>query len=141
VLDRRIYDIYQGPAFPPSPDFNPKKAPLYTVLVEMDVKPEAEKDFNQWYDEEHIPLLAKVPGWVRSRRFVLQDESCVGDGELKRTSPPPKYLAIHEWATQEKLESEAYKHAVSTPWRARVQETLTRKSRREMELYRRWNRD
>ena len=31
----------------------------------MNVAPEAEEDFNAWYDEEHLPALAGVPGtWL-----------------------------------------------------------------------------
>ena len=39
----------------------------------MDIPAEHVADFDRWYDEEHIPLLARVPGWVRSRRFVLKE--------------------------------------------------------------------
>ena len=37
------------------------------------VKPELEDDLNRWYREEHIPLLAKVPGRHRLRRYVLRE--------------------------------------------------------------------
>jgi hypothetical protein len=143
VLDRRIYEVYPGPSLAPSALFNPKQTPRYTVLVELDVRPDAEEDFNRWYDDEHIPMLAKVPGWVRSRRFILKEEGVAGvdtDG-AKRTGPPPKYLAVHEWASQEKQESDAYKQAMNTPWRTKVQEAITQKARREMELWKQWTRD
>src|SRR5437870_3555475 len=35
----------------------------------MNVEPAAEAEFNKWYDEEHIPALAAVPGVLCARRF------------------------------------------------------------------------
>ncbi|RDX52181.1 hypothetical protein OH76DRAFT_1315559, partial [Lentinus brumalis] len=45
----------------------------YMTVVEVEMKKFAEAEFNRWFDEEHIPLLSRVPGWVRSRRFVLKE--------------------------------------------------------------------
>lgn len=39
------------------------------LLNAMNVVPEAEDDFNTWYDEEHIPALAAVPGTLCAWRF------------------------------------------------------------------------
>ncbi|MBP6707318.1 MAG: hypothetical protein KA134_08465, partial [Achromobacter sp.] len=39
-------------------------------IVETDVLPEAEADLNAWYDQEHLPGLAAVPGTVRALRYV-----------------------------------------------------------------------
>ena len=38
-------------------------------IVETDVLPEAEADLNAWYDQEHLPGLAAVPGTVRALRY------------------------------------------------------------------------
>ena len=35
------------------------------LLNAMNVAPEAEDDFNKWYDEEHIPALAASPNLLR----------------------------------------------------------------------------
>ncbi len=70
----------------------------YMTVVEVEMKKFAEAEFNRWFDEEHIPLLSRVPGWVRSRRFVLKevlgaygsgmgcdgDEPGAGDGASER---------------------------------------------------------
>jgi hypothetical protein len=32
-------------------------------------RPELEAEFNEWYDKEHIPALAAVPGVLCARRF------------------------------------------------------------------------
>src|SRR5215472_7684245 len=38
------------------------------LLNAMNVAPDAEHDFNAWYDEEHIPALGAVPGALAARR-------------------------------------------------------------------------
>ncbi len=35
------------------------------LIVRTDVSPEMEQEFNQRYNEEHIPLLLKVPKKIR----------------------------------------------------------------------------
>lgn len=47
-------------------------APFHYV-VETDVLPELEADFNLWYDREHLPGLAAVPGTARACRFRSVD--------------------------------------------------------------------
>jgi hypothetical protein len=56
----------------------------YVFWVMMDVEPHREALFNQLYDEEHVPLLLKLPGCVNVARF--------------RTDAPgvPRYLAAYE---------------------------------------------
>ena len=39
------------------------------LLNAMNVAPEAEDDFNAWYDEEHLVALARVPGTLAARRY------------------------------------------------------------------------
>ena len=36
----------------------------------MNVTAEGEADFNKWYDEEHLPALAAVPGVLAARRYI-----------------------------------------------------------------------
>ncbi|TFY79452.1 hypothetical protein EWM64_g4562 [Hericium alpestre] len=141
TLDRRTYEAYTGnPIYPPSALYDPSKTAPEIVIVSIDVKPEGEEDFNRWYDEEHIPLLAKAKGWIRSRRFVLKDSGSLGTEASKK--PAHKYLAVHEWVSVEGLpESEEYKAALHTPWRTKVIENwVTGYERRAFKLYKRWER-
>ncbi|MEK9683732.1 MAG: hypothetical protein VW226_04220 [Rhodospirillaceae bacterium] len=32
-----------------------------------------EQEFTQWYDEEHIPSILKIPGWQMVRRFTIEE--------------------------------------------------------------------
>ncbi|KAI0264703.1 hypothetical protein BC834DRAFT_882200 [Gloeopeniophorella convolvens] len=142
VIDRRFYEEYAGlhPGLPPSAEFDPRQPGRHLVFVSNEVAPGAEEEYNKWYDEEHIPLLAKAPGWVRSRRFVLRDAQKTGTAVKSAQEKPPKYLAIHEWASEARKGSEEYDRAMSTAWRAAVMQHVTRRERREFTLYRAWTR-
>jgi hypothetical protein len=52
------------------------------LLVAMSPALAVETAFNAWYDNEHVPALANVPGVLSARRFRN-----VGDG--------PKYIALY----------------------------------------------
>jgi len=78
------------------------------LLNAMNVAPELEAEFNDWYDKEHIPALAAVPGVLRARRF-------------RGTSGNRTYVALYHLATPEVVESEAWKHARQSDWTSRLQ--------------------
>src|SRR5260370_410280 len=59
-------------------------APRGLFLVRMDVAHDHEARFNELYDEEHVPLLLKVPGCVTVARYRTESA-----GE-------PRYLAAYE---------------------------------------------
>ena len=54
----------------------PKDAPAL-LLNAMSVAPEHEHEFNEWYNTEHIPALAAVPGG--SPGSVQQNRACDAD--------------------------------------------------------------
>src|SRR5690349_11032679 len=39
------------------------------LLIAMNVAPEVEAEFNEWYNSEHIPALGSVPGTLSARRY------------------------------------------------------------------------
>ena len=68
-------------------------------LVRMDVAHDHEATFNEVYDTEHVPNLAKVPGVQRASRF-------------KQPSPTePRYLAAYELDSPDVVASAAFKTA------------------------------
>ena len=81
------------------------------LLFAMNAAPEAEQDFNAWYDEEHIPALAAVPGCLSARRFRIV--RAVSEGNQR-------YLAVYHLEGPEVCSSKAWKEAVDTPWTARM---------------------
>jgi len=89
----------------------PKSGANGLLLNAMNAAPEGEADFNKWYDEEHIPALASVPGCLAARRFRIV--SGASDGNQR-------YLALYHLASPEVQASEAWKKAVDTPWTRKV---------------------
>ena len=54
-------------------------------IVRLNIDPAYEKEFNEWYDNKHLPEILSCPGWLSGRRFQT-----LGEG--------PKYAAIYEVA-------------------------------------------
>jgi hypothetical protein len=78
------------------------------LLNAMNIAPELEAEFNEWYDKEHIPALGAVPGVLCARRF-------------RGTSGNRKYVALHHLATPEVVESAEWKEARQSDWTSRLQ--------------------
>ena len=116
AIDRRVYA-------PISDSGGTGQAPPVLMAVSMSVPEPAEADMEAWYVEEHIPMLLAVPGWRRSRRYVLAS----GDG--------PKYLSLHEIDSQAAFDRPEYKAATSTPWRDRIVSTAIGREKRVFELH------
>jgi len=89
----------------------PKSGANAMLFFAMNPTPEAEADFNAWYDQEHVPALAAVPGCLAARRFRIV--SGASDGNHR-------YLALYHLASTEVQVSEAWKKAVDTPWTHRI---------------------
>jgi hypothetical protein len=116
TIDRRLYSLIS--------DSGPTgQAPPVLMAVSMSVPESAEADMEAWYVEEHIPMLLAVPGWRRSRRYVLTS----GDG--------PKYLSLHEIDSHASFGLPEYKAAISTPWRNRVVESAIGREKRVFDLH------
>jgi hypothetical protein len=77
------------------------------LLNAMNVTPEREAEFNEWYDKEHIPALAAVPGVLTARRF--------------RGAGNRKYVALYSLTTPEVQESAEWKVARQSEWTSRLQ--------------------
>lgn len=83
------------------------------LFVAMFSVPEAQcADFDQWYVEDHLPILLECPDWLAVRRFAITN------GE------PGRYnrLALHYLASADALVSPERERARATPWRNRMAE-------------------
>ena len=83
----------------------------YIMTVEMNAKDDA--DFHKWYKDEHLEMLAAIPGYRRSSRYVL-------NGSPLKITEPAKFLAIHELENLDGLTSEQAKAANETEWTVRM---------------------
>jgi hypothetical protein len=61
--------------------------PRALSVVAFDVPDEDLEEFEGWYQDEHVPLLMEVPGWLRVRRYSVRPGY---DG------PAWTHLALHE---------------------------------------------
>jgi hypothetical protein len=89
----------------------------------MSVPAAVETDLTAYYEQEHFPLLLAVPGWRRSRRYVLTS----GTG--------PKYLSLHEIDAESAFDEPGYKTATSTPWRNRIVASALEREKRVFGLH------
>ena len=74
----------------------------YLFVVMMDVEPDKEAEFNEIYNEEHIPVLLKVPGVLGAARYETATEGL------------PKYAAIYEVNSPDVPDSEAFRKAADS---------------------------
>jgi hypothetical protein len=80
------------------------------LLVTMEPAAGAEDEFNDWYDTEHFPQRAGLPGFESASRWVCFEGW-------------PRYLAIYDLTGTDALASDAYRAVSgpnSTPWSKRV---------------------
>lgn len=96
--------ITPGDAWP-----DPRAVALFVAIG--DVAALHEDEFNKWYDEEHLRLLAAVPGVLQARRF-------------RASSGTPRYVALYDLADPDAPRSGAWAAANQTPW-ARKMDVLT----------------
>lgn len=121
-MDKRLYRLVSERGEAPDP---PAKVVMY---ISLSFKPEDVDEVNRWYEEEDIPLLSKVPGWRRTRRYCLIEPSASGD--------LVELLAVHEYDSKDGFDSPEAKTAGSTSWGTRVvQELAQKRSRRVMKLF------
>jgi hypothetical protein len=77
------------------------------LLNSMNCDPAAEAEFNEWYDKEHIPALAAVPGVLCARRF-------------RATSANRRYVALYHLVSPDVQATPAWKSAADTEWTRRM---------------------
>jgi hypothetical protein len=106
---------FEGEQLPPGNRAAPEAAGGLLFFA-MNPLPEAEREFNAWYDEEHIPRLAAVPGCLAARRFRITN--AVSEGNHR-------YLALYHLTSPEVCSSKAWEEAAVTEWTLRMR-PLTR---------------
>jgi hypothetical protein len=77
------------------------------LFISMNVVPEHENEFNEWYNVEHLPALGGVPGVLAARRY-------------RGTGATQRYCAMYHFANPDVPNSAAWKTAANTPWTERM---------------------
>jgi hypothetical protein len=99
----------------------------YLFVVGHDIPRNKRKEFDAWYNTEHIPGLLKISGFLSARRFIL----------TQRPSPPivehgstlPGFLSVYDIENVNALETDAFAKVTSTPWTLWVRSWYTRRMR------------
>ena len=91
----------------------------WLYIVHTDIPDDVAAEYNEWYDREHLPRLATVPGVFRARRYD------------RVSGPGPRYLTAYEIAAPEVWESAAAHQARKTAWTERMR-SLFQNTRRSM---------
>src|SRR5436189_924 len=81
------------------------------LAVWTDIAPEVEREFNDWYNTEHIPQLLGVPGFLSGRRYLAVE------GE-------PKYLALYDLNDARIPKSPEWDRARNSEWTLRIRPHL-----------------
>ncbi len=81
----------------------------WMYVVHTDIPDHIVDEYNEWYDKEHLPRCAGIPGVLRARRYM-------STGILGGTGDGPKYLTAYELAGPDVWESPAAQLARKTPW-------------------------
>lgn len=91
----------------------------YLYLVQMDVPPELEADFNRIYDTQHIPEISQVPGVLEVKRYKLE----------KPVSGVPQYAALYRVSSPDVPQGPAWVKASDTgDWKTHIRpHTFNRK--------------
>ena len=76
-------------------------------VVGLEYRPEAEEEFNRWFDDVHVPMMLKCPGVIGITRYELVTEGGVQSHDLKDKGAEveyPKALAIMEFESVEAVQ-------------------------------------
>ncbi|KAK7752670.1 hypothetical protein SLS62_005439 [Diatrype stigma] len=123
-VKRYFWDLVsakQSPLFLPIEELTDEEAEgLVLVAAEINFKDtadaaEAEAEVRKWYEEDHVEMISKIPGWLRSRLFRTSS--------LETAGQPPSFLVLSEYAKENGLDGEEHKAARSTP---RTKETFSK---------------
>lgn len=129
-IDRRLYDFVEE-----------RTSPNYTNLEDVgngrkgniieasfyQVHDGKQEELDQWYREEHLEMLSKVPGWLRTRRFVTSAIDSKASFE---------FLALHEFSPSNGFGGSEFQAAISTPWSKNIDESVVKwKNLRGYDLY------
>lgn len=110
--------------YPEEGEYKPPPSKFVWVLGH-EVPRNKDKEFNVWYNTEHLPAITVVPGVLTARRFVMAERKIspvLGSG-----GSLSKYLTVYDVESQEVVESETLRKAIETPWTAWVRSWYTRK--------------
>ena len=92
------------------------------VLVSVDVRPKQDGAFEEWCEEEHVPRVKEVKGWLRSRRYVntLPPAPAPAPAPISGSGPAEaqgatEYLVLHEFDATNGVEEPDFLASLHVP--------------------------
>jgi hypothetical protein len=122
---RRSILRYEGEQLFPGDRTAPHEAAAL-LLIGMNVVPEREHEFNEWYNTEHIRALGAVPGVLCARRY-------------RGTGGTQRYVALYHLVAPEVVHSAEWRKAADTPWTLKLRPHFRDHLRLECRRYVRGN--
>lgn len=129
---RKLFDFVESresPAFQKLERVGAEGEGNVMVAVFFHLHPGADKkaELDKWYRQEHIEMLSKVPGWLRTRRFVTSSVD---------SRSAVEYLALHEYSPNNGLDGPEFTAATTTAWAKEIRAKVVReRKRRVYDLY------
>ncbi|KAL7926429.1 Alpha/Beta hydrolase protein [Trichoderma austrokoningii] len=130
---RYFYDlahVTESPLFMPVDKLTDEEAEgLVALTTEITLKdtPEAKDLFEKWFTEEHVPFLARIPGWLRSRLFITSS---------LEPDLPTKFLSFHDFTKDNGLQAAEQKAATDGSWKnADFDNSVASRKRRMYSLF------
>jgi pimeloyl-ACP methyl ester carboxylesterase len=129
---RGLYDLYQtrqSEKFRKMEDIEAEGQRNIVVSIPYKLKSGDEnvKEFDKWCREEHIDMISKIPGWLRTRHYKV---SKIDSGD------PTQGVIVHEYAPENGLEGPEAQAAIGTTWAKKISsEVVLEVKRRLYSLY------
>lgn len=109
------WQVYKRISKRTRPGLEAELHPKGSTMVCIGITPNegAFEDYSNWYEQEHLGMIALVPGWRQSERYELAKAF----GSPNGVAP---YIAVHYYDEVNGLGGPEWKASVDTEWTARV---------------------
>lgn len=133
VLNRRVYSLIatHGNSGLKDSELSSK----YVVFATIGVTPGDEEEFGEFFAEEHIPLLSKIPGWIQSKRYKLISAIELAPGQTGDDPAPGIFLNVHYFDQPWDASLPEAKAISSSPRALEMSKKVTARSFRQFMLY------
>ena len=79
--------------------------PSCLLIVTAEIDPAVEAEWNQWYDEVHLPEALACPGVLRGTRYLSDGEASLTDHGKRAKDAAKVYTTVYELDGPEALET------------------------------------
>lgn len=110
-----LVSIKKSPLYMPVEELTDEEAEglvLFAAEIRFTDEPGAEAEVEKWYEEDHVEMISRISGWLRSRLFKTSS---------LETGQPVSFLVLSEYAKENGLGGEEHKAAIATQ---RTQDTF-----------------